>query len=296
MEQKSNAGDSNRITREYFDSLLVEPRYLDAVLPSTTLTLYGETFDTPVMTAALSHLHNAHPEGMVEFARGAAAAGAVAWAGMGSEAELEGMVGTGARVIKIIKPYADDDLIQRKLEHAQRCGAFAVGMDIDHAFNRRGECDNIDGFPMAPKTRGDIERYVKATSLPFIIKGVLSLRDTERYLEAGVSGIVLSHHHGIMDYAVPPLMALPAIRDLVRGRIPIFVDCGVDRGMDAFKALALGATAVSAGRVLMAPLKAGGAPEVAKVIGEMTAELRQALAMTASPGICGIDPAVIHRR
>lgn len=61
--------DSNQITREYFDSLLVEMRHIDAVIPSTKFELYGETFDTPVMMAALSHLNNIRENGMVEMAR-----------------------------------------------------------------------------------------------------------------------------------------------------------------------------------------------------------------------------------
>ena len=48
--------DSDKITRDFFDSLLLETRYLDSALPSTKLELFGESFDTPVMTAALSHL------------------------------------------------------------------------------------------------------------------------------------------------------------------------------------------------------------------------------------------------
>ncbi len=55
MQLTSN---SDKITRDYFDSLLIETRYLDAVLPTTEMTLFGETFRTPIMTAALSHLHN----------------------------------------------------------------------------------------------------------------------------------------------------------------------------------------------------------------------------------------------
>ena len=55
MEYTAN---SDKITRDFFDSLLIEPRYIDSDLPSTKLELYGKTFDTPVMTAALSHLGN----------------------------------------------------------------------------------------------------------------------------------------------------------------------------------------------------------------------------------------------
>lgn len=79
-EYAGNAWDSNEITRKYFDSLLIELRHIDSVIPSTKLDLYGETFDTPIMMAALSHLNNVHENGMVEMAKGAYAANAVNWA------------------------------------------------------------------------------------------------------------------------------------------------------------------------------------------------------------------------
>jgi isopentenyl diphosphate isomerase/L-lactate dehydrogenase-like FMN-dependent dehydrogenase len=63
MAENGNAGDSERITREYFDSLLVEMRHIDAVEPSTECTVYGKTFSTPVMMAALSHLDRTYPYG-----------------------------------------------------------------------------------------------------------------------------------------------------------------------------------------------------------------------------------------
>ena len=49
MERKSISSDV--ITRAYIDSLLVEVRHLDAVMPSTEMTLFGKTFATPVATA-----------------------------------------------------------------------------------------------------------------------------------------------------------------------------------------------------------------------------------------------------
>jgi 4-hydroxymandelate oxidase len=288
--------DSNEITRDYFDSLLVEMRHIDSVIPSTKLELYGETFDTPVMMAALSHLNNVHENGMVEMAKGAFAANAVNWAGMGDEAELEEIAATGARTIKIIKPYTDNDYIFNRIEHAESCGVMAVGMDVDHSFSGNGQHDNVLGLQMSPKTLKEIREFVKATKLPFIIKGVLSEQDAYKCLEAGVQGIVVSHHHGIMNYAVPPLMILPKIAKVINKRIPIFVDCGVMSGMDVFKALALGATAVSAGRVIMEPLRANGAEGVKNQIIKMTEELAGVMARTCSPDIKHIDPAIIWRK
>lgn len=295
MEEKRRPGDSGQITRDYFDSLLVEFRHIDSVLPSTDFTLFGETFSTPVMTAALSHLNKVHPGGLTEMARGAKAANAVMWVGMGEDEELESIVGTGARTIKIIKPHADNAEVFRKIEHAERIGAFAVGMDIDHAFNHRGEYDTVLGLPMRPKSLEELKSFVKATKLPFVIKGVLSVQDAEKCLEAGVSGIVLSHHHGIMDYAVPPLMLLPRVAEAVKGRIPIFLDCDVNRGLDVFKSIALGASAASVGRALMGPLGESGADGVEKAIGNMTAELAHAMALTCSPDLNSIAPNVIWK-
>ena len=58
------AGSADSFTRYYFDTLMVETRYMDADLPSTKLELFGQTFDTPIMTAALSHQNNRNVKGM----------------------------------------------------------------------------------------------------------------------------------------------------------------------------------------------------------------------------------------
>ncbi|MDR1979374.1 MAG: alpha-hydroxy-acid oxidizing protein [Synergistaceae bacterium] len=289
-----NAGDSARITREYFDSLLVELRTIDAVKASTEMELFGETFSTPVMVAALSGLDRTRPGGMVDTAKGAAAAGAVMWTGIGGEAELEALIATGAQTVKIIKPYADLDLVFKKLEHAEKSGAIAVGMDTDYVFGGKNNKGFAMEHPVAPKTLNDIKSFVEATKLPFILKGILSERDAGKAMEAGAGGIVVSHHGGgVMDYAVPPLKVLPRIAKIVGKKIPIFVDCGVTRGMDAFKALALGATAVSVGRAVMAGLSKDGADGVRRVLEDITEELRWAMNLTGSSELARIDPEVI---
>lgn len=292
MQLTSN---SDRITRDYFDSLLIETRYLDAVLPSTQMTLFGETFHTPVMTAALSHLHNTAQNGMTVYAQAAALSGAVHWVGMGSDEELEDIVATGARTIKIIKPHADNREVFRKIEHAVKIGCMAVGMDIDHAFNGQGGYDNVFGLPMKAKTTEELSDFVQAARVPFIAKGVLSPHDAERCLKAGCAGIVVSHHHGMVQYAVPPLMVLPDILSATGGEVPVFVDCGIESGMDVYKCLALGAKAVSVGRHLM-PLLKGGPDAVVLRINEMTAELAGIMSRTGVSALDKMDSSVIHRR
>jgi isopentenyl diphosphate isomerase/L-lactate dehydrogenase-like FMN-dependent dehydrogenase len=54
----------------------------------------------------------------------------------------------------------------------------------------------------------------------------------------------------VLDYAIPPLMILPRIKKLAGNTIPIFVDCSIKRGMDAFTALVLEASSVCVGKTL----------------------------------------------
>lgn len=287
--------DSNKITRDYFDSLLLESRYIDSDLPDLGFELFGEKFETPIMTAALSHLHKICDNAMVEIAKGARNAGAVHWVGMGEPEEMEEIF-AAAKTIRIIKPHADNNDVLWRIEHAIKHGAFAVGMDIDHAFSWDGKYDNVLGLAMKPKSLDEIKMFVKAAgNVPFIVKGVLSVSDAQKCAEAGVAGIVVSHHHGIMNYALPPLQILPEIKKAVGDKMKIFIDCGFESGMDVYKALALGADAVCVGRNLMGPLSEG-ASGVERRINELNRELRATMARTGVKNLSSFDPSVIHKR
>lgn len=292
MERKTSSSDV--ITRAYIDSLLVEVRHLDAVMPSTEMTLFGKTFATPVATAALSHMANQYPDGMAAMADGANQAGALVFSGMGPKDELERMVATGAQVIKIIKPYADRESVYDKIRHAEEIGCLAVGIDTDHAFDRRHGYDIIEGMEMFPLSSAELKDMVKATRLPFFIKGVLSRKEARKCLDCGVKGMVVSHHNGRLECAVPPLMVLPEIAEEVGGEAALFVDCAIQSGLDVLKCLALGATGACVGRPLMQPLREKGAEGVRGVIEGITTDLRYNMAMTASPDVKSVDPTIIR--
>ena len=83
------------------------------------------------------------------------------------------------------------------------------------------------GLPMKAKTTEELTEFVQASRVPFIVKGVLSPHDAEKCLKAGCAGIVVSHHHGIIQYAVPPLMVLQDIISATGGSVPVMVDCGI---------------------------------------------------------------------
>jgi isopentenyl diphosphate isomerase/L-lactate dehydrogenase-like FMN-dependent dehydrogenase len=287
-------GNADAYTRYFFDSLMLESRYLDSDIPSTKLELFGETFDTPIMTAALSHLRVPNGNGLVVYAQAAKACNAVHWFGMGEDKDLEDIIATGARTIKVIKPHADNAEIFRRIKHAVNAGCFAIGMDIDHSFDFKGHYDNVMGLPMKSKTTAEIKSFVKASRLPFIVKGVLSVSDARKCLEAGAAGIVISHHGGHLKYSIPPLMVIEDIKDAVGDKMKVFVDCGITSGFDAYKCLALGADAVSVGRHLM-PLLQKGAEAVADRMKAMTSELAGAMTATGVRNLKEMDPTVIHR-
>ena len=284
-------GDSIQIAREYMDSLLVESRLLGAVRPIARFDFLGETFDTPIMTAALSHID------LVAMAEGAAKAGAAVSIGMGDNETLGAVINTGAKVMKIIKPYEDHDEIYSRIRYAEENGAIAVGMDVEHSIHAGDpEPDNIHGLQMKLPTLDELREIIGSTKLPFFIKGALSVHDAVKAKELGCAGIILSHHNGLMRYAVPPVMILPEIREEVGNDLILIADGGMESGFDAFKALAMGADAVTVGRPLMEALNVNGADGVRDKLLEMTNQLLAMMYRTSSPDIKNIDPSVIWER
>ena len=292
----SNPADSNETTRRYFDRILIQTRYIDSQLPDLGMDLWGRHFDTPIATAALSHLNNTCEHGMVELAKGAKMANAVNFCGMESyENELDDIMKAEAATVRIIKPHADNEDVFRRIKHAKELGVFAMGMDIDHAYTWNGKYDVVEGLPMKPKTLDEIKSFVEAAGdIPFVVKGVLSVDDAMKCIEAGAKGIVVSHHHGIMPYSVPPAMVLPEIAEAVSGRAVIFADCGVESGVDAYKLLALGANAVCVGRALMGPLASDKALGVSEKIQAMTSELASICARTGFAALNEIDDSCLY--
>ena len=281
-------GDSVQIAREYMDSLLVESRVVGAVKPDTTFRFLGETFSMPFMTAALSHLD------LASMAEGAKQAGACVSIGMGGNEEMGKVLSTGAKVIKIIKPYADEKEIMSRIEYAEEHGALAVGMDVEHAVNVEDAEDSVVmGLQMKQPTLEELEKYIRATKLPFFIKGALSAADALRCRDLGAAGLVLSHHNGLMRYAVPPVMILPEIRKAVGSDLLLVADGGIETGFDAFKALARGADAVTMGKALMGPLKDKGAEGVPEALQKANGQLQAMMIRTGTKNLKHMDPSVI---
>jgi isopentenyl diphosphate isomerase/L-lactate dehydrogenase-like FMN-dependent dehydrogenase len=179
------------------------------------------------------------------------------------------------------------------MKFAEDAGAFGIGMDIDHIFGETG-LDICAGEKMAEQTSDMLRSYIESTELPFVIKGVLSVEDAVKCAEIGAKAIIVSHHHGRMPYAVPPMMVLPEIREALDGKdVKIIVDCGLESGADVYKAIALGADAAAVGRSMMPYLEKDGASGVESYLTKVQNELRYIMSNTGFARVSDIEDSVL---
>ena len=288
--------DANVITQQYMDSILIEQKIIDSVLADTSIDFLGETFSSPIMTPAFSHLKNFGDReltGLEEYSIAAKNANILNFCGMMENDMFKKIADTGAKTVRIVKPYADNGKVRDQMQFAESVGAFGIGMDIDHIFGETG-LDIVIGEEMAVQTMDMLRSYVESTKLPFFVKGVLGVRDAVVCAEIGVKAIIVSHHHGRMPYAVPPMMILPEIRDALEGTgVKIIVDCGIESGADVYKALALGADAAAVGRSMLPSLEQEGAPGVESFINKVNNELRYIMSNTGFAKVSEVDDSAL---
>ncbi len=294
--ESNRKSDANQITREYMDSILIEQRIIGSKVSETGIEFLGESFRLPIMTPAFSHLGNYEKReltGLEEYSLAAKNLNILNFCGMMENDMFKRIADTGAKTVRIVKPYADKGKIIDQLQFAANEGAFAVGMDIDHIFGENG-VDVCVGETMAVQSEEMLRSYVEATGLPFIIKGVLSMQDAVRCAEIGAKAIIVSHHHGRMPYAVPPMLVLPDIKEALKGKdVKIIVDCGIETGADVYKALALGADAAAVGRSMMPSLEKEGVEGVERFITKVGNELRFIMSNTGFSKVSDIDDSAL---
>ena len=149
-------------------------------------------------------------------------------------------------------------------------------------------------FPNLALRWDDLAYLRELTSLPILVKGVLTAEDAARALMAGVDGIVVSNHGGRqVDGAVAALDALIEVRAAVGPEATVLVDGGVRGGADVVKAMALGANAVLVGRPYVYALAVGAEPGVAALIEQLAAETDLTLALLGAGSITEVDPSWI---
>ncbi len=293
----TRSSDANEITERYMDSILIEERLIDSVKADLTTRFLGEEFAMPVMTPAFSHIGNLNGRpltGLEEYSVAARECNVLNFCGMMENDMFRKIADTGAKTVRIIKPYADNGKVRDQIAFAEEAGAFGVGMDIDHIFGEKGY-DVVVGEEMAAQTFDMLYSYAGSTKLPFVIKGVLSVEDAVKSADIGAKAIIVSHHHGRLPYAVPPMMILPKIREALKGRdVEVIVDCGIASGADVYKALALGAGAAAVGRSMMPHLEKDGTAGVVGFLQKVADELRFIMSCTGFAKVDDVDDSALH--
>jgi lactate 2-monooxygenase len=143
-------------------------------------------------------------------------------------------------------------------------------------------------------TWDDIPFLRRHTRLPILLKGILHAEDAAKGVDCGVDGVIVSNHGGRqVDGAVAALDALPNVVESVRDRVPVLFDSGIQRGADAFKALALGAKAILLGRPYIWGLAVAGEPGVREVVMNFLADFDLTMALSGYTSCGELNPSVL---
>nr|XP_029145319.1 (S)-2-hydroxy-acid oxidase GLO1 isoform X6 [Arachis hypogaea] len=306
--------------RDAFSRILFRPRILiDVSKVDMTTRILGFKISMPIMIAPTGMQKLAHPQGECAIARAASAANTIMTLSTMSNYSFEEVASTGPG-IRFFQLYMfkDRNLVTQLVRRAERAGFKAVVLTADRPFIGRREADIKNGFRLPPnvtlknfegldfgeknkagssvsQTRRhidpslnwkDVKWLQTITSLPIVVKGVLTAEDARIAVQAGVAGIIVSNHGARqLDYVPAPIMVLEEIVKAVEGRIGVFVDGGIRRGTDVYKALALGASSVFIGRAVVFSLAAEGEGGVRKVLKMLRDELQLTMALCGSPSL-----------
>lgn len=253
-----------------------------------TFQCFGKSFAAPVFVApigaiGLNYNNNMNEQSYGEaVVEGAVMAGCAAFTGDGVNdtvfnAPLEAIQRVGGIGVPTIKPWGMGDILE-KIRRAEDAGAMALAMDVDSAGLALLAAQ---GKPVYPKSAAELAEIISASSLPFVIKGIMTVKAAKAAAKAGAYGIVVSNHGGrVLDYAQAPCAVLSEIRAAVGEELKIWVDGAIRSGGDVFKALALGADGVLIGRPYSIAAFGGGKEGVALYTRKITDELKDVMKMT----------------
>lgn len=273
--------------------------------PDTTFELFGRTFRYPFFAGPLGAVNLHYGDKYDDMAynnilvSACSENGIAAFTGDGTnpavmQAASKAIAAAGGTGVPTVKPW-NIDIIKEKLELCRQAGSFAVAMDVDAA-----------GLPflknMTPpagsKTVEELAEIAGLAGVPFIVKGIMSVKGARKAKEAGAAGIVVSNHGGrVLDQCPATAEVLGEIADALKGSgMKIFVDGGIRSGVDIFKALALGADAVLICRPFV-PAVYGGAGEGVKLyIEKLGAELADTMTMCGAKDLASITRDMIEIR
>jgi 4-hydroxymandelate oxidase len=308
-----------------FSRWKLRPRVLvDVSSIDMTTEMLGSRVAMPVALAPTALQRLAHAEAEMATARAAAEAGvAFCLSTLGSCTIEE--VARAARRPSWFQLYVlrDRGVSKSLIERAEAAGFDALVVTVDLPVVGYRERDLRNRFEVAPKMYGnlvvpaaegrefhEVVSFVSdpaltwedlawvrgVTSLPLVVKGVLTGEDAELAVEHGAHGLVVSNHGGRqLDRTIAPIDALEDVAQRVAGRAEVYLDGGVRRGTDVVTALALGARAVFIGRPYLFALAAAGQPGVERALELIARELGNAMALLGARTVRAITRAHVVR-
>jgi 4-hydroxymandelate oxidase len=278
---------------------------------------FGRRFPLPVAVAPMAVQGLAHPDGEVEMARGAVAAGipyCLSTSASRTIEEVGSAVGAGEWWFQ---PYLirDLDYTRSLVERAAAAGASAIVLTVDLPVLGYRERDRRTGYTMPPMpnveaagggargryggiddqraiglTWADIATIRSWTGLPLAIKGLLRPDDALLAVDEGAAAVVVSTHGARqLDRVVASADVLEEIAVAMAGRAEVWVDGGIVRGIDILVARALGATGVLIGRPFFYALAAAGSAGVERAAAILREELELAVPLLGVASLEDID-------
>ncbi|MGB8343720.1 MAG: alpha-hydroxy acid oxidase [Ktedonobacteraceae bacterium] len=318
-----------RACRAGYERIRLRPRMLvDVGACETSTTVLGTPISMPILVAPSAYHGLAHVEAECETVRGAGLSRTLMTASTFSNRSLEEIARAANGPLWLqLYLYRNLHISGKVVQRAQAAGYRAIVLTADTPVLGRRERDLRNNFHLPPHLKegnfveelADAEaeaqiqdqanRYLPlphyptwatvdwlhtVTSLPIILKGLLTAEDALLALEHGAAGIIVSNHGGRqLDGAIASIEALPEIVEAVNGRCEVYVDGGIRRGTDVLKALALGARAVLVGRPALWGLAVNGADGVHQVLEILREELTRAMALSGRPTIASIDRSLV---
>lgn len=253
----------------------------------TTLELFGKSFQYPFFAGPVGAVNLHYGDKYDDMAynnilvSACADAGIAAFTGDGTNPEVMKAATAAIKAkngagIPTVKPW-NYDTIHEKMEMVKESGAFAAAMDIDAA--GLPFLKNLTP-PAGSKSVDELKEIVEDAKVPFIVKGIMTVKGALKAKEAGASAIVVSNHGGrVLDQCPATAEVLEDIVKAVNGSMKILVDGGIRSGSDVFKALAMGADAVLIARPFVTAVYGGAEEGVRAYVDKIAAELKDTMAM-----------------
>jgi 4-hydroxymandelate oxidase len=302
--------------------LRLRPRVLrDVTAIDMSTTILGQRMPTPLMIAPTGRHKLFHPQGERATARGAAMANVPYVMASNSNILIEDVAAERKSAPQWFQLYywPNRSDVEALIDRLARAGFTALVLTVDApapgwapraAREQHEPTDeirniNMPGQPMArtayhpdfagkviyPATWRDLEWLVKRSPMPVLVKGVLRADDAIVCAEHGARAVIVSNHGGRhLDTTVTTATALREIAPALAGKAEVYVDCGIRRGTDALKALALGARAVLIGRPVIWGLTVRGPEGVAEVMEHFRTELVRAMQLTGTVRLADATP------